>query len=110
MNENNPKNSLKLYGMDEYFDTLSNLNKHKKIPKVLMLSGEKGSGKFTLINHFLTYLYDLNNYDLKNKTINTATSFYKSNINNIFSNIIHLQGGSFKKIKIEDSKLIKEDF
>ena len=61
-----------------------------------MLSGEKGSGKVTLINHFLTYLYDLNNYDLKNKTINTATSFYKSNINNIFSNIIHLQGGSFK--------------
>ena len=107
MNENNPKNSLKLYGMDEYFDTLSNLNKHKKIPKVLMLSGEKGSGKFTLINHFLTYLYDLNNYDLKNKTINTATSFYKSNINNIFSNIIHLQGGSFKKINIEELRELK---
>ena len=107
MNENNPKNSLKLYGMDKYFDTLSNLNKHKKIPKVLMLSGEKGSGKFTLINHFLTYLHDLNNYDLKNKTINTATSFYKSNINNIFSNIIHLQGGSFKKIKIEELRELK---
>ena len=30
-----------------------------------MLSGQKGSGKSTLINHLLFYIFDKNNYDEK---------------------------------------------
>ena len=68
MNENNPKNSLKLYGMDEYFDTLSNLNKHKKIPKVLMLSGEKGSGMVEVLRHLSMFILIVNLMELAHQS------------------------------------------
>ena len=63
----NPKNSLVLFGLDEKLDFLINLYITKKFPKVLMISGKKGNGKFTLVNHFLTYAFDPDNYDIKNK-------------------------------------------
>ena len=44
------KNSLNLYGLEKDFNFLSNLYLIKKLPKVLLLSGLKGSGKSTLIN------------------------------------------------------------
>ena len=47
------KNSLNLYGLEKNFHFLSKLYSTKKLPKVLMLSGLKGCGKSTLINHFL---------------------------------------------------------
>jgi DNA polymerase-3 subunit delta' len=72
-----------------------------------MISGKKGVGKFTLINHFLSYIYDKDNYDLKNRSINNQTQFYKQYLNNIFSNIIYLSGGNFKNVKIEDIRDLK---
>ena len=74
---NDPKNSLVLFELSKKFDFLIRAYKSKKFPKVLMLSGQKGIGKFTLINHFLSYVYDQNNYDLKNHTIINQTIFYK---------------------------------
>jgi len=82
---NDPKNSLVLFGLDSKLDFLIKLYNSKKLPKVLMISGKKGVGKFTLINHFLSYIYDKDNYDLKNKSINNQTQFYKQYLNNIFS-------------------------
>ncbi len=110
-----PKNSLVMFGLSDKFNFLKNLYISKKMPKVLMLSGNKGIGKFTLINHFLTYIFDCNNYDLNNKTINDKTNFYKQYLNNIFSNIIYLSGNDFKNVKVEDvrnlkSKILKTSF
>ena len=104
---NHPKNSLVLFGLESKLDFLIELYKSKKLPKVLMVSGKKGVGKFTLINHFLTYVYDKDNYDLINKSINNETQFYKQNLNNIFSNIIYLSGNNFKNVKIEDIRELK---
>ncbi|MBD1172791.1 hypothetical protein IDG78_04560 [Pelagibacterales bacterium SAG-MED05] len=104
---NHPKNSLVLFGLESKLDFLIELYKSKKLPKVLMVSGKKGVGKFTLINHFLTYVYDKDNYDLINKSINNETQFYKQNLNNIFSNIIYLSGNNFRNIKIEDIRELK---
>ena len=70
MNLTNPKNSLFLYGLDEKFDFLSNLYNLGNFPRVLMLSGKKGLGKFTLINHFLNYVFDKEKYKLELKKIN----------------------------------------
>ena len=104
---NDPKNSLVLFGLDSKLDFLIKLYNSKKLPKVLMISGKKGVGKFTLINHFLNYVYDQDNYDLKNRSINHQTQFYKQYLNNIFSNIIYLSGDNFKNVKIEDIRDLK---
>ena len=102
-----PKNSLVLFGLDSKLDFLIKLYNSKKLPKILMISGKKGVGKFTLINHFLNYIYDKDNYDLKNKSINNQTQFYKQYFNNIFSNIVYLSGNDFKNVKIEDIRDLK---
>ena len=104
---NDPKNSLVLFGLENKLDFLIKLYNLKKIPRILMISGKKGVGKFTLINHFLNYIYDKDNYDLKNKSINNQTQFYKQYLNGIFSDIIHLSGDNFKNVKIEDIRHLK---
>ena len=104
---NNPKNSLILFGLEDKLDFLIKLYNANKFPRVLMVTGKKGIGKFTLINHFLTYIYDKKNYDLENKSINNQTNFYKQYISNVFPNIIHLSGGEFKNIKVNDIRELK---
>ena len=49
------KIQLKLYGINEYFDTFINLNKEKNSKSFNVIRGKR-IGKFTLINHFLTYI------------------------------------------------------
>ena len=63
------KNSLKLYNLKENFRFISKLYSNKNLPKVLMFSGNKGSGKSTLINHFLYSIFDIDNYDQKTFSI-----------------------------------------
>ena len=104
---NDPKNSLVLFELGSKLDFLIKLYNSKKLPKVLMISGKKGVGKFTLINHFLSYIYDKDNYDLKRRSINNQTQFYKQYLNNIFSNIIYLSGDNFKNVKIDDIRDLK---
>ena len=55
---NDPKNSLVLFGLGSKLDFLIELYNSNRLPQVLMISGKKGVGKFTLINHFLSYIYD----------------------------------------------------
>ena len=49
----NPLNTKQLIGLDAQFDNLLKLYNSKKFPKVMLISGKKGLGKFTLVNHFL---------------------------------------------------------
>ena len=58
-----PKKSLNLFGLINDFVFLKNLYRKKKLPKVLMLSGRKGCGKFTLINHLMFLIFDSSNYN-----------------------------------------------
>ena len=58
--------SLMLFGLEKELKNIIDLHKISKLPKVLMLSGEKGIGKFTLVFHFLAYHFDKTNYDFKN--------------------------------------------
>ena len=80
----NAKNSLNLFGLEENLKFLLNLYNKKKLPKVLMLSGAKGSGKSTLINHFLFSIFDSDNYNEKNFNLSINSSFLKQFKNNIF--------------------------
>ena len=101
------KKSLNLLGMNQNFDFLKDLFLINKLPKVLMLSGRKGSGKSTIINHLLHYIFDKVNYNLESYEIKSITAFYSQFLNNIYSNIIYLSGSDFKNIKIEDIRNLK---
>ena len=101
------RNSLNLFGLNDEFKLLSNLYLNKKLPKVIMLSGNKGIGKSTLINHLVNSIFDSQNYDSKNLLIFAESQIYKQFKENIFSNIIYVNGFDFKSIKIEDIRNLK---
>ena len=104
----NSKSTLKLFGLIENFDFLKNLYITDKLPKVLMLSGKKGSGKSTLVNHLMYYIFDKDNYNLESNEFNSNSKFYNQFKNNIYTNIIYLSGGDFKNVKIEDIRNLKK--
>ncbi|MDA1197973.1 MAG: hypothetical protein O3B80_02705 [Proteobacteria bacterium] len=106
----NPINSIKLIAMDRYLDEMINLYNLKKFPKVLLLTGKKGIGKFTLVIHFLNYIFTLNEkkpYDLKNKIINPESVFYNQLLNHTSQDVIFIQTDESKNIKIEDIRNLK---
>lgn len=102
-----PKNSLNLYGFKKEFNFLTSLYSSNKLPKVLMLTGPRGSGKSTLINHFLFYIFDKINYDKNSSSLLNSSILYNQFIKDIFQNIIYLEGSDFKSIKIEDIRNLK---
>jgi DNA polymerase III subunit delta' len=101
------KNSLNLYYLFENLEFLINLYNKKKFPKVLMLSGKKGSGKATLISHLMYYIFDRVNYNKKTNQMNYKSIFYNQFLNNIYANIIYLSGADFKSIKVDDIRILK---
>jgi len=103
-----PENSLILFGLHDNLREFIKLYENNNLPRVTMLSGKKGIGKCTLINHFLYYVFDNKNYDIKNFKLNKDTTFFQQKIANIFSNIIYLKGSIFNNIKIEDIRNLKE--
>ena len=103
----NPKNSLRLFGLEQNFNFLSSLYLKNKLPKVLMLSGSKGSGKSTLINHFLFSIFDKQNYDQTKYTLSNSSSLNKEFEDGIFQNILYLKGSNYKSLKIDDIRNLK---
>ncbi len=95
-----------LFGLEKELKNLIDLHKISKLPKVFMLSGDKGIGKFTLVFHFLAYHFDKANYELKNFRIKKESNFHRQFFENIFSNIIYVNGSNFK---IEDIRKLKSN-
>ena len=77
-------NSSNLFGLDKNFEFISKLYAKQNLPQVLMLTGNKGSGKSTLINHFLHSIFDTKNYDKNNLIILDNSFLLKQLQNNIF--------------------------
>tara|TARA_B100000963_G_scaffold312499_1_gene289935 strand:- start:44 stop:979 length:936 start_codon:yes stop_codon:yes gene_type:complete len=103
----NSKNSLQLFGFEKKFDFLRSLYSIDKLPKVLMLSGKKGTGKSTLINHFLFSIFDEQNYNKENYTLSPSSILYKKFKDNMFHNIIYVKGSDFKSLKVDDIRNLK---
>lgn len=102
-----PKNSTNLFGLKKNLIFLQQLYNKQKLPKVLMLTGKKGSGKSTLTNHFLFSIFDNKNYDFKNFRLIDNSNFINQFRSNIFPNIIYLKGSDYKSVKIEDIRELK---
>ena len=106
----NPFKSLKLISLDKYFDEMVKLFGSKLLPKVLLLNGKKGIGKFTLVFHFLNYIFSREenySYDVEKKLINPNSKFYNSILNNTCNDVIFLQANEGKIIKIDDVRNLK---
>ena len=101
------KNSLNLYGLQKDFQFLQTIYNNEKLPKVLLLTGNKGVGKSTLINHLLFSIFDNENYNIKDNKMSENSKFYNNYKNNIFPNIIYLKGSDFKTVKVEDIRNLK---
>jgi len=103
----NPLKSLKLIGLNNYFNDLIKLYDFKKFPKVLLISGKKGTGKFTMINHFLNYFFSKDTYNLKEKEISINSLVYQKQLNGVFQNIIHVKNEGRESAKIDDIRKLK---
>lgn len=106
----NPLISTKLICLDQYFNEMIKLYDCKKFPKVLLLNGKKGIGKFTLVMHFLNYIYTRNDkkpYCIDEKKINTESIFYNQLLNQINQNVLLIKAEENKNIKIEDIRKLK---
>ena len=103
----NPRYSTKLYGLDLEFDRLSNLLINQKLPKVLLVSGEKGIGKFTLINHLSISYFNKENYNFSEKKIINKNKFFENLSKNLISNVIFFESSDFKNINVEAIRYLK---
>ena len=101
------KKTSKLFGLKKDFDFISSLYLSKKLPRVTMISGNKGSGKSTLINHFLFSIFDKNNYNREKNIFTESSILYKQLQSDIFPNIIYMNGSFFEKVKVEDIRNLK---
>ena len=90
-----PINQTKLFGLKKNIDELIHLFNINKLPNKILLSGQKGSGKATLAYHFINYVlskgeefeYDVNNYEINDKSTTFKTILNKSNPNFILIDI-----------------------
>ena len=103
----NPRHSTQLYGLDLEFDRFSNLLLNQKLPNVTVLTGEKGIGKFTLINHLVISYFDKENYNFLEKKIINKNKFFENLSKNLISNVIFLESNDFKNINVEEIRNLK---
>ena len=64
-----PSENTELYGMNNFFNEITNLYSKNKMPTKILLSGKKGLGKSTLAHHIINYILSINEdfkYDLMN--------------------------------------------
>ena len=97
-----------LYGLDGYLLDLVQLFDSGKLPKVLMLSGKKGQGKFTLIHHLMSYIFDKKNYNLKTLSINNSNKLANNLKDNYNQNILYYSCSN-KKVKVDDIRSLRID-
>ena len=105
MNDIEPINQTKLFGLSHFIKELIHLYDLHKLPNKILLSGQKGLGKSTLAYHFINYVLSKDEklkYDLDKFEINAENQSYKTVLNKSNPNLISVN------IK-EDNKSIEID-
>ena len=95
----------KLYVFDDYYSKLNLLLEKDQFPKCLLLSGKKGCGKFTFIQHLLANFFDTKNYDIKKKIISENNILYNLKNNN-YENVLYFCG--LDNIKIDQIRDLRD--
>ncbi len=84
-----PSENTNLYGLDNYFNEITDLYDKKKMPNKILLSGQKGIGKSTLAYHIINYILSQNedlHYDKKRFFIENENRSFKLIQNNSHPN------------------------
>ena len=102
--------SDELFGYNDLFDKFKFLYDINKLPKIILLTGDKGIGKFTFAFHLINYIFfknTPNKYDYLNFKIDKNTDIYKKISLNIYENLNFLACESPNTISIEDIRNLK---
>ncbi len=100
MNQLEPLNQTKLFGLEHHLLEFVRLFENNIYPNKLLISGLKGTGKCTLAYHFINYVLsknEKNKYDLKNFRINSDNSTFKTILNKSNINLFNIDITSDKK-------------
>ena len=105
----NPKKTTRLFGLENEFNFLKKMISSDKFPKTLMLTGNRGVGKSTMISHLMHYYFDKKTYN-ENENIFANESFFLNQfIENLFPNILYLNGSDYRNARIDDIRKIIND-
>ena len=100
-----PKNQLRLFGYENYFNSFITLFEKEKMPNSILLSGLKGLGKATFTYHIINYLLSKDEerkYSIKDFVIDKANLSYKLLSTNTHPNFFLIENNLLEKdIKIE---------
>ena len=104
------KKSNKLIGYDDLFIKFEKLYLNKRLPKVILLSGDKGIGKSTFAFHFINYILSMDSkipYDKDSFSINLNNETYKKIIINVEQNFNFLKCEKPDAVSIDDIRQLK---
>ena len=105
----NPKKTTRLFGLENEFNFLKKMISSDKFPKTLMLTGNRGVGKSTMISHLMHYYFDKKTYNENENTFANESFFLNQFIENLFPNILYLNGSDYKNVRIDDIRKIIND-
>lgn len=102
-----PINQTNLFGINNTLYELIDLYENEKLPNKILLSGQKGIGKFTLALHLINYILSKNEelpYDLKNCSINKNNRSFKLTLNKSNPNL-HLVDLDYERKTIDINQI-----
>ena len=105
----NPKKTTRLFGLENEFNFLKKMISSDKFPKTLMLTGNRGVGKSTMISHLMHYYFDKKTYNENENTFVNESFFLNQFIENLFPNILYLNGSDYRNVRIDDIRKIIND-
>ena len=105
----NPKKTTRLFGLENEFNFLKKMISSDKFPKTLMLTGNRGVGKSTMISHLMHYYFDKKTYNENENTFANESFFLNQFIENLFPNILYLNGSDYRNVKVDDIRKIIND-
>ena len=105
----NPKKTTRLFGLENEFNFLKKMISSDKFPKTLMLTGNRGVGKSTMISHLMHYYFDKKTYNENENTFANESFFLNQFIENLFPNILYLNGSDYRNVRIDDIRKIIND-
>ncbi len=109
---NNIDTSLDLYGHEAILINFIKLFENGNFPKVSLISGEKGIGKFTLVYHFIIYIFSKmykEPYNLDKKSIGNNNLILNKINSKTFQNFIYFANEIKNKVSIERVREVKKE-
>ena len=100
MNDIEPINQTKLFGLDRFIKEFIDLENKNVLPNKILLSGYKGIGKSTLAYHLINYILSKNekyNYDTNEFKINIENQSFKTTLNKSNPNLVIIDIDQDKK-------------